>query len=163
MNRTVHDFTLRTNEGKERPLAEFAGRALLLVNTASKCGFTPQYAGLGTLYGRYRARGFEVLAFPANDFLGQEPGSDEEIARFCATNYAVTFPLFAKISVKGRDIAPLYAWLTTESGFPGDIGWNFTKFLVAPDGHVIARFGPRTDPLDATLVAKLEGALPAKS
>jgi glutathione peroxidase len=161
VTRTVHDFTLKTIDGKDRPLSEYKGKVLLVVNTASKCGFTPQYEGLETLYERYRARGFEVLAFPANNFMGQEPGSNEEIAKFCSLNYAVSFPLFAKISVKGKDIAPLYAWLTKDSGYPGDIGWNFTKFLVGQDGKVTARFDSRTDPLDAKLVAKLESLLPA--
>jgi len=158
---TLHDFTLKTIDGKDRPLSDYKGKALLVVNTASKCGFTPQYEGLESLYEKYRARGFEVLAFPANNFGAQEPGSNEEIAKFCSLTYDVSFPLFAKISVKGKDIAPLYAWLTTDSGYPGDIGWNFTKFLVGPDGKVVGRFDSRTDPLDAKLVAKLEGLLPA--
>jgi glutathione peroxidase len=161
VTRTIHDFTLKTIDGKERPLSAYRGKALLIVNTASKCGFTPQYEGLEALYEKYRARGFEVLAFPANNFMGQEPGSNEEIAKFCSLNYDVSFPLFAKISVKGKDIAPLYAWLTKDSGFPGDIGWNFTKFLVGPDGNVVARYDSRTAPLDAKLVAKLESVLPA--
>jgi glutathione peroxidase len=160
VTRTVHDFTLKTIDGKDRPLSEYKGKVLLVVNTASKCGFTPQYKGLEALYDKYRARGFEVLGFPANNFMGQEPGSNEEIAKFCSLNYDVTFPLFAKISVKGKDIAPLYAYLTKDSGFPGDIGWNFTKFLVGPDGKVVARYDSRTDPLDAKLVAKLESVLP---
>ena len=161
MPASVHDFTLTTIDGKPRPLAEYKGKVLLVVNTASKCGFTPQYKGLEALYDKYRARGFEVLGFPANNFMGQEPGSNAEIAQFCSLNYDVSFPLFAKISVKGKDIAPLYAWLTKDSGFPGDIGWNFTKFLVGPDGKVVARYDSRTDPLDPKLVAKLEATLPA--
>lgn len=158
---TLHDFTVKSIDGKRRPLAEFEGRTVLVVNTASKCGFTPQYKGLEALYERYRERGFEVLAFPANNFMGQEPGSNEEIAKFCELNYDVSFPLFAKISVKGRDIDPLYAWLTKDSGFTGDIGWNFTKFLVGPDGRVVARFDSRTDPLDPKVTAKLEEVLAA--
>ena len=161
MPASVHEFTLTTIDGKPRSLAEYKGKALLIVNTASKCGFTPQYKGLEALYDRYRARGFEVLGFPANNFLGQEPGSNEEIAQFCSLKYDVSFPLFAKISVKGKDIAPLYAWLTKDSGFPGDVGWNFTKFLVGPDGKVVARYDSRTDPLDPKLVAQLEATLPA--
>ena len=161
VSRTLHEFKGRTIDGKPRSLAEYKGKALLVVNTASKCGFTPQYKGLEALYDRYRARGFEVLGFPANNFLGQEPGSNEEIAQFCSLKYDVSFPLFAKISVKGKDIAPLYAWLTKDSGFPGDVGWNFTKFLVGPDGKVVARYDSRTDPLDPKLVAQLEATLPA--
>lgn len=158
----IHQFTVKTIDGKTRSLAEYKGKTLLVVNTASKCGNTPQYKGLEALYDKYRARGFEVLAFPANNFMGQEPGTDAEIAQFCETNYQVSFPLFSKISVKGSDIAPLYVWLTKDSGHPGDIGWNFAKFLVGPDGKVIARFDPRTKPEDPKLVAALEAALPAK-
>lgn len=157
----IHQFTVKTIDGKTRSLAEYRGKTLLVVNTASKCGNTPQYKGLEALYDKYRARGFEVLAFPANNFMGQEPGTDAEIAQFCETNYQVSFPLFSKISVKGKDIAPLYAYLTKDSGFPGDIGWNFAKFLVGPDGKVIARFDPRTKPEDPKVVAALEAALPA--
>lgn len=159
----IHQFTVKTIDGKTRSLAEYKGKTLLVVNTASKCGNTPQYKGLEALYDKYRARGFEVLAFPANNFMGQEPGTDAEIAQFCETNYQVSFPLFSKISVKGKDIAPLYAYLTKDSGFPGDIGWNFAKFLVGPDGKVIARFDPRTKPEDPKVVAALEAALPAKA
>lgn len=158
----IHQFTVKTIDGKTRSLADFKGKTLLVVNTASKCGNTPQYKGLEALYDKYRARGFEVLAFPANNFMGQEPGTDAEIAQFCELNYQVSFPLFSKISVKGKDIAPLYAYLTKDSAFPGDIGWNFAKFLVGPDGKVIARFDPRTKPEDPKLVAALEAALPAK-
>ena len=163
VSRTLHEFKVRTIDGKSRSLAEYKGKALLVVNTASKCGFTPQYKGLEALYEKYRERGFEVLAFPANNFMGQEPGSDAEIAQFCELNYKTTFPLFSKISVKGKDIAPLYSWLTTESGFDGDIGWNFTKFLVGPDGKVVARFDLRTAPLDDKLVSKLEETLAART
>lgn len=161
MTRSIHQFTVRTIDGKDRPLSEYRGKVLLVVNTASRCGFTPQYEGLEALYEKYRARGFEVLAFPANNFMGQEPGTDKEIAQFCDLNYKTTFPLFSKISVKGTDIAPLYAWLTKQPGFEGDIGWNFTKFLVGPDGQVLARYGSRTEPRDEKLVAQIEAALPA--
>jgi glutathione peroxidase len=157
----IHQFTVKTIDGKARSLADYRGKTLLVVNTASKCGNTPQYKGLEALYDKYRARGFEVLAFPANNFMGQEPGTDAQIAEFCQLNYHVSFPLFSKISVNGKDIAPLYAWLTKDSGFPGDIGWNFAKFLVGPDGKVVARFDPRTQPEDPKLVAALEAALPA--
>jgi len=163
MPRTLHDFTLKTIDGRDQPLSAYEGRTVLVVNTASRCGFTPQYEGLEALYEKYRDRGFVVLGFPANNFMGQEPGTNEEIATFCRTKYDVTFPMFAKISVKGRDIAPLYAWLTKESGFDGAIGWNFTKFLVGPDGKVVARFDTRTKPQDPKLVAKLEETLAAKT
>ena len=159
-DRTVHDFSAVTIDGEEQPLAAYRGKALLLVNTASKCGFTPQYEGLEALYEKYCARGFEVLAFPANDFMRQEPGSDAEIKTFCSSKYKTTFPLFSKISVKGKKIHPLYSFLTRESGFPGDISWNFNKFLVAADGRVTARFGSKTKPLDEELIAKLEEILP---
>lgn len=157
----VHAFSLNLNDGAPKKLVDYKGKALLVVNTASKCGYTKQYAPMEQLYQKYKDRGFEVLAFPANNFMGQEPGTDAQIAEFCEVNYQVSFPLFSKISVKGKDIAPLYAWLTKDSGFPGDIGWNFAKFLVGPDGKVIARFDPRTKPEDPKLVAALEAALSA--
>lgn len=153
-------FKVTDIDGKPADLATYRGKAVLIVNTASRCGFTPQYEALEAMAERYRARGFEVLAFPANNFMGQEPGTNEEIKTFCATRYKTSFPLFAKVSVKGKDIAPLYQWLTTSSPFPGDIPWNFTKFLVAPDGRVVARFGPRTKPDDAEVIAALEPILP---
>jgi glutathione peroxidase len=162
MSRTVHEFKVKTIDGKDQSLAVYKGKTLLVVNTASKCGFTGQYKGLEALYEKYREQGFEVLAFPANNFMGQEPGSNEEIAKFCELNYRTSFPLFSKISVKGRDIAPLYAYLTTAPGFAGDVGWNFTKFLVGPDGKVVARFESRTDPLDPKVTGQIEGLLAAK-
>ena len=161
--RTVHDFKAVTIDGVEQSLSAYQGKALLIVNTASKCGFTPQYEGLESLYEKYRDRGFVVLGFPANNFMGQEPGSDAEIKTFCSTKYKTTFPLFSKISVKGKGIHPLYGFLTRDSGFKGDISWNFNKFLVAPDGHVVARFGSKTEPLAKELTAKLETILPGKS
>jgi glutathione peroxidase len=161
MPQTIHEFTMAEASGAARALADFKGKTLLVVNTASKCGLTPQYASLEMLREKYADRGFEVLAFPANDFLRQEPGTDEEIQKFCKVKYHVTFPVFAKISVKGKNINPLYSWLTNDSGFPGDIEWNFTKFLVAPDGKVLARFPAKTDPLSPEVVEKVEAALPA--
>ena len=131
------------------------------MNTASECGNTPQYKSLETLYEKYKSRGFEVLAFPANNFGGQEPGTNEDIKKFCSTNYKTSFPLFAKISVKGKDIAPLYHYLTTESAFPGDVTWNFAKFLVAPDGRVVARYEPKLDPLTDDVTAKIESTIAA--
>ena len=158
----VHGFTLALIDGTPKNLADYRGKALLLVNTASRCGYTKQYATLERLYETYRDRGFVVLAFPANDFLGQEPGSNEEIRAFCTSKYAVTFPLFAKISVKGSGIHPLYRYLTTRPGFDGDISWNFNKFLVGPDGKVVARFGTRVDPMSEEVTKKLEEVLPKK-
>lgn len=158
----VHAFTLNLNGGTPKRLADYRGKALLLVNTASRCGFTKQYAPMEQLYQKYKDRGFEVLAFPANDFLGQEPGTNEEIRAFCTANYGTSFPLFEKISVKGAGIHPLYRYLTTLPGFSGDVTWNFNKFLVDPDGRVVARFGSRVDPLAAELTTKLEEILPKK-
>ena len=158
----VHAFTLETIDGAPKKLADYRGKALLVVNTASRCGYTKQYAPMEQLYQKYRARGFEVLAFPANDFMGQEPGTNAEIRAFCTANYKTTFPLFAKISVKGDGIHPLYRYLTTLPGFEGDITWNFNKFLVDPNGKVVARFGTRVDPMSEELTKKLEEILPKK-
>ena len=158
--RTVLDFSAVTIDGTKQPLSAYRGKALLIVNTASRCGFTPQYEGLEALYRQYRERGFEVLAFPANDFMHQEPGTNEEIKTFCSTKYDTTFPLFAKISVKGKSIHPLYAYLTKETKFKGDITWYFNKFLVDPEGKVVARFGSNVEPQSKDLVAKLEAVLP---
>jgi len=161
--RTVHDFSAVTIDGADQPLSAYKGKVLLIVNTASKCGYTPQYEGLEALYRKYRERGFVVLGFPANNFMGQEPGTNAEIKTFCSTKYQTTFPLFSKISVKGKAIHPLYAYLTRDSGFKGDVSWNFNKFLVGPDGRVVARFGSGTDPMAKELTAKLEAILPGKS
>jgi glutathione peroxidase len=157
---SVYEFTARTIEGADKPLSDYRGKALLIVNTASKCGFTPQYRALEALYDRYRPQGLEVLAFPANNFMNQEPGTNRQIREFCAMKYDVSFPLFAKISVKGKDIHPLYAWLTRDSGLPGDIKWNFNKFLVDTSGRVVARYDSSTDPLSLELVRKLVSILP---
>ena len=162
MDKSVHDLTVETIDGKQKSLADYKGKALLIVNTASKCGFTPQYKGLEALYEAYKDKGFEVLAFPANDFMGQEPGSNEEIKQFCELKFKTTFPLFAKISVRGKDIHPLYAYLTKDSGFAGGITWNFNKFLVGPDGKVAARFGSKTDPQDPQIIDALKKVLPTK-
>ncbi len=155
-------FRVKTAAGGEQSLGDFRGKTLLVVNTASKCGFTPQYKSLEALYEKYKDRGLVVLAFPANDFLHQEPGTDAEIQSFCSLKYGTTFPVFAKISVKGRHMAPLYAYLTRDSGFAGDIEWNFTKFLVGPDGRVVARFGPKIDPLADQVTERIAALLPAK-
>ena len=160
MAKDVYDFKAKLMGGKEVRLSDYRGQALLIVNTASKCGFTPQYASLEKLYERYKDRGFTILAFPANDFMGQEPGSNEEIRKFCDLRFNVAFPLFEKIDVKGNKIHPLYAYLTRETGFKGDISWNFNKFLVSPSGNVVARFDSKTDPLSDEVAKKVEEALP---
>ena len=161
---SIHDFRLARIDGTEQPLADYRGQVLLVVNVASKCGLTPQYEGLETLHEKYRERGFAVLGFPANDFAGQEPGSNGEIADFCRSTYGVQFPMFSKIHVKGEAIHPLYAWLISRPPpVGGPVEWNFQKYLVARDGAVVARFTPRTQPDDAALVARLEELLdPAK-
>ena len=148
---SIYDFSANTSKGKEMSLADYRGKVLLIVNTASKCGFTPQYAGLEQLWRRYRDRGLAVLGFPCNQFGGQEPGSAEEIAGFCSTRYDVTFPIFGKIDVNGADAAPLYRHLKEHA--PGILGsqaikWNFTKFLVDRAGKVIRRYAPTTKPED---------------
>ena len=146
---SVYDFEADTIMGFPKSLSDFRGRVLLIVNTASKCGFTPQYADLQALYERYHERGFEVLGFPCNQFMNQEPGDGTEIAQFCQVNYGVTFPMFAKIDVNGSDTHPLFAYLKAEA--PGALGlkrvkWNFTKFLVDREGRVVKRFEPNVEP-----------------
>jgi len=156
-----YDISLRTLDGKPASLSDYSGKALLIVNVASKCGLTPQYAGLQALHDRYSARGFSVLGFPCNQFGGQEPGSPEAITEFCSTTYGVTFPLFEKISVNGPDRHPLYVELTAvpdAAGKAGDIQWNFEKFLVTPGGEV-QRFRPKTEPSDPGLTSAIEAAL----
>lgn len=160
--RSAHDFSAKTSDGRTVSLASYRGKVLLIVNTASRCGFTGQYEGLEALAQRYRARGFEVLAFPANDFMNQEPGTDEQIRAFCSTEYGTTFPLFSKISVKGGKAHPLYAWLTRQSSKPGDVRWNFTKFVIGPDGQVAARFDSKVEPLSAEITGAIEGLLAAR-
>lgn len=156
---TLYDFNVTTIDGQEISLSSFKGKALMIVNTASKCGFTPQYASLEKLYQQYKDRGFEILAFPANNFMNQEPGTDAEIKKFCDLRFKITFPLFSKIDVKGGKMHPLYRYLTEASGFNGDISWNFNKFLVGPDGKVKARFGSRTDPLSPEMTDEIEKIL----
>ncbi len=158
---SVYDFTVKTIDGKDASLAEYKGKALLIVNTASQCGFTPQYAGLEAVYEKYKDKGLVVLAFPSNDFGGQEPGSNAEIKKFCELKYKTTFPLFEKIDVKGASAAPLYKYLTSLPGKQGGpITWNFNKFLVAPDGTVVEHFDSKTDPVGTNLTQKLEQVLP---
>jgi glutathione peroxidase len=141
---TLSDHTLPRLDGQPQPLSDYAGKLVLVVNTASNCGLTPQYAGLERLWLIYRDQGLVVLGFPCNQFGGQEPGQAEEIAEFCEVNYGVTFPLFAKLDVNGEAESPLYTWLKQD--FPGDIEWNFAKFLVGREGDVIARFAPGVTP-----------------
>ena len=158
----LHDFSAKTIDGIDKPLREYAGKALLLVNVASQCGLTPQYAGLQALYEEYRARGLEVLGFPCNQFGSQEPGTEGQIKTFCETRYGVTFPLFAKLEVNGAGRHPLYAFLTaqaTQPDGPGDIQWNFAKFMVDKSGKVVARFPPTTRPDDAQLTTAIEQTL----
>ena len=162
MPTSIYAIPLETIEGQPTSLEAYRGRVLLLVNVASKCGFTPQYAGLQALYERFKGQGLEVLGFPANDFMGQEPGSNADILEFCNVNYGAVFPLFAKIHVKGDAQHPLYHYLTAGGGDPalaGEVSWNFNKFLVDREGRLIARFGSRTGPLDEELIAAVEKAL----
>jgi len=144
----IYDFSAKLNNGKEKSLSDYRGKVLLIVNTASKCGFTPQYKGLEGLYKKYRKQGLEILGFPCDQFGHQEPGSDEEIRGFCELNYGVTFPLFSRINVNGVREHPLYKYLKSEaSGLIGDsIKWNFTKFLVSREGKVLGRYAPVTTP-----------------
>jgi len=153
---SVHDFTMDSIEGTPVPLANFKGKVALVVNVASRCGFTPQYTSLEATYRRYKDRGFVVLGFPANNFRSQEPGTNAEIQDFCKRTYDVTFPMFSKISVLGADKAPLYQYLTQTGG---EIEWNFTKFLVDRDGKVVARFPSKVTPDSPEVTAAIEKAL----
>ena len=153
---SVHEFTMNSLSGKPVPLADYKGKVVLVVNVASKCGYTPQYEGLETLYKKYKDKGLVILGFPANNFGGQEPGSNEEIGAFCKSKYGVTFPLFSKISVKGDDKAPLYQFLTTSGG---EVGWNFTKFLVGKDGKPIKKYASNVEPDSKELTVAIEAAL----
>jgi len=146
---TVHDFTLNSIDGEATSLGEYKGKVLLMVNVASRCGFTPQYKGLEALYRKYKDRGLVVMGFPANNFGAQEPGTDNEIKAFCSRNFDVSFPMFSRISVKGADTHPLYQYLTDKSAHPetgGEVPWNFTKFLADGNGKVIGRFAPDVEP-----------------
>ncbi|TNY34958.1 glutathione peroxidase [Thermomonospora catenispora] len=161
---SVFDVEIQSLQGGPADLGQYRGKAVLVVNVASKCGLTPQYKGLQELHERYSGRGFTVLGVPCNQFLGQEPGTAEEIAEFCSTTYGVTFPMTEKIEVNGEGRHPLYRELVgaaDASGHTGDIRWNFEKFLVAPDGTVAARFAPQTEPDDEALIAAIERVLPA--
>ena len=157
----VYSFTLSSIDGKPAPLADNKGKVVLLVNVASQCGYTPQYSALEAIYEKYKDQGFVILGFPANNFGAQEPGTNEEIKTFCTRKYSVTFPMYSKISVKGADQAPLYGYLTKETGagIAGDIKWNFTKFLVDRDGKVVQRFEPAVTPDSKEVTAAIEKQL----
>ena len=159
---SLYDFTMPALNGSPTPLAGFKGKVVLVVNVASQCGYTPQYEGLQALYMKYKDQGFVIAGFPANNFGGQEPGTNEEIGAFCRSKYGVTFPMFSKISVKGADKAPLYQFLTDKSANPktgGEIQWNFTKFLVDRQGRVIERFEPAVEPQSKELASAVESTL----
>ena len=157
----IYDFTLPSIDGKPLPLANFMGKVVLLVNVASRCGYTPQYSALEAVYEKYKDRGFVILGFPANNFGAQEPGTNEEIKTFCSRNYSVSFPMYAKVSVKGDDQTPLYQYLTGKTGpkLEGDIKWNFTKFLVDRNGRVEQRFEPAVTPDSSEVVSAIEKLL----
>lgn len=159
---SVHEFSLKSIDGKPAPLSAYQGKVMLLVNVASKCGYTPQYAGLQKLYERYKDRGLVIVGVPANNFGGQEPGTDEEIKTFCTRTYNVTFPMLSKVSVKGEDQTPLYQYLTSAAANPataGDVKWNFTKFLVNKQGKVIGRFESKVKPDAPELTSAIDQAL----
>jgi len=156
------DFTLNSIDGQASPLSQYKGKVVMIVNVASLCGFTPQYTGLEAVYEKYKDKGFVILGFPANNFGSQEPGTNDEIKTFCTRKYNVSFPMFAKISVKGADKAPLYQFLTDKQSNPasgGEIQWNFTKFLIGKDGRIIQRFESAVEPQSPEVVAAIEKAL----
>ena len=159
---TIYDFEVRDIQGNEKSMADYQGKVLLIVNTASKCGFTPQFEGLQSLHNELGSKGFEVLGFPCNQFLNQDPGNDDTISQFCSLNYGVEFPMFSKIEVNGDGAHPLFRFLKREAkGLMGseNVKWNFTKFLVGPDGNVVRRYPPTTKPED--IRADIEKLLPA--
>src|ERR1700691_4287468 len=161
---SIYEFTLPSIDGKPLPLANFKGKVVLVVNVASRCGFTPQYSALESTYEKYKDQGFVILGFPANNFGGQEPGTNAEIKTFCQTKYSVTFPIYAKVSVKGDDQTPLYQYLTTTANpaLAGDIKWNFTKFLVSRDGKVVQRFESPVKPDSPEVTSAIEEQLKQK-
>ena len=159
---SIYDFTLNSIDGQPTPLAGYKGKVVLLVNVASRCGFTPQYSALESLYEKYKEKGLVIVGVPANNFLWQEPGSNEEIKTFCTRKYNVSFPMMAKVSVKGSDKTPLYQFLTDKNLNPkvgGEIGWNFTKFLFDRNGNPLARFGPPVKPDSPEVIKAIESAL----
>jgi glutathione peroxidase len=162
MSATIYDFTVKTIDGSPKSLGDYRGKALLIVNVASRCGLTPQYEALEQLHETYGARGLAVLGFPANEFGAQEPGSNDQIKEFCSSRYGVKFDMFAKVKVKGPGIDPLFHYLTskeTDAAFAGDIKWNFNKFLIGRDGSVLARFEPQVEPTSPEVKQAIEKAL----
>jgi glutathione peroxidase len=160
--KNVFDYALNTIDGQPAPLSAYRGKVVMLVNVASRCGFTPQYTALEAIYEKYKDRGFVIVGIPANNFGAQEPGTNQEIKTFCQSKYNVTFPMMSKVSVKGDDKTPLYQYLTDKSANPktgGDIQWNFTKFLVGPEGQIIARFEPKVTPDSPEVTGAIESAL----
>jgi glutathione peroxidase len=158
-NTSIYEFTMNDIDGKPVKLDSYKGKVVLVVNVASRCGNTPQYEGLEKLYKQHKDKGFVVLGFPANNFMGQEPGSEAEIKQFCSSKYNVTFPMFSKISVKGSDIHPLYQYLTQNSTPNGEVQWNFGKFLIGKDGKILARFDPGVQPNSPEVTSAVEKAL----
>lgn len=159
---SIYDFTMKDIDGKDVPLSKYKGKVVVIVNTASKCGLTPQYADIEAFYKEYQNSGVVVLGFPANNFMGQEPGSDAEIKSFCSANYGVSFPMFSKISVKGSDMHPLYKYLTQKAsnGFlDAPVTWNFQKFIIGKDGKVVASFSPRTSVKDEEFLQQIKQLL----
>ena len=160
---SMYDLTVKDIDGKDVSLSAYKGKVVLIVNVASKCGFTPQYKALEATYEKYKDQGFVILGFPCNQFHSQEPGTDADIKQFCTSKYGVTFPMFDKIEVNGDNRAPLYVWLAgPTSPFPGDITWNFNKFLIGKDGAIIKRFDSKTTPDSTDLTSEVEKALAAK-
>jgi glutathione peroxidase len=159
MANTAHSYQVQDIRGKSVNLKTYEGKVLLIVNTASECGFTPQYAGLQALHEKYGARGLVVMAFPANDYGAQEPGTDADIAKFCDLRFHVKFPLMSKVTVKGAGKAPLFKFLTEEAGQNGEIKWNFEKFLIGKDGRLLKRFDSKAEPTSTEITAAVEGAL----
>jgi glutathione peroxidase len=160
--KSIYDYTLNSIDGQPAPLAAYKGKVVMLVNVASRCGFTPQYTVLESIYEKYKDKGFVIVGIPANNFGAQEPGTNQEIKTFCSSKYNVKFPMMAKVSVKGDDTTPLYQYLTDKSANPktgGEIQWNFTKFLVGPDGQIVARFEPKVTPDSPEVTSAIEEAL----
>jgi glutathione peroxidase len=165
IEKSMYEFTMKDIDGNDVRLDRYKGKVVMIVNTASKCGYTPQYEGLEGLFEKYKDRGFVILGFPANNFLGQEPGTEKEIKEFCTLKYNVTFPMFSKISVKGTDQHPFYTYLTNKQSdpeFAGDITWNFEKFIVDKNGKILARFAPKVTPDSTEIAETIESALSAK-
>ena len=158
--KSIYDFTMRSIDGQQVSLGKYKGKVVLLVNVASKCGFTPQYTALEAVYEKYKDKGFVIVGVPANNFGGQEPGTNEEIKTFCSRNYNVTFPMMSKVSVKGKDQTPLYTYLTSQTG--SEVQWNFTKFLIDKKGNIVSRFESAVTPEAQEMTTAIEKALSAQ-